>query len=131
MNAKAPSRLINVRPTQSSRMLLREWVALLFSFSVIGVIGILAFTDVSATLFTHLASEVPIGEIRPRTAAIVVEINPDHCQQFTFDNDTGSIFASEGRLCEGEAGSGAANKLEPIGTIRRLDAISKSFLGKP
>lgn len=131
MNAyRASSRLIDGRSARPSQMQFREWTVLLISFCIIGIISLLAVTRVSETLFFHLVSQSPVGEARPRTAAIVVETDLDHCRQFTFDNDTGEIFGGDIRPCEGEGDPSASNMPKPIGTMRRLDAISRSFLGR-
>ncbi|MCC6776827.1 MAG: hypothetical protein IT537_09365 [Hyphomicrobiales bacterium] len=74
------------------------------------------------------------GETDARSAKIVYDVAGQKCRELLFDNDTGQISGS-GRPCVG-AGSGpdkpsptasAPMVPEPLGTIRRLEAISKSF----
>ena len=124
------SRGIHGRSARLSQMQFREWATLLLSFCVIGIIGLLAFTHVPPTQFSRLVSQVPMGETRLRTAAIVVQTDPDHCRQFTFDNDTGQIRGGKGQPCDGKFDPSAASIPEPVGTMHRLDAISKSFRGR-
>lgn len=107
-------------------MQFREWAALLLCFCIIGIIGLLAFSDFSAHLFSHMLSRNAIGEARPRTAAIVLQGDLGRCQQFTFDNDTGQI-SGDGRPCDPGVNPNAPG---PVGTVRRIDAISKSFSGR-
>lgn len=107
------------------RIQFREWATLLLSFCVIGVIGALAFTNLSPTLLSHVLSENRRGEARPRTAAILVEIDPGHCRRFVFDNESGRIVPSKAPCEQNIHGNPV-----PAGTVRRLDAISRSFLGR-
>ena len=126
MNATPDSaRGAGQRSARPSWMHLRDWATLLVSLCVIGMIGILGVTHYATTLFSHVVSESP-PEANPRTAAIVVESDPEHCRQLTFDNDTGQ-FSKVSRPCDQQ---NAPDAVEPVGTIRRLDAISKSFLGR-
>jgi len=103
----------------------REWAALLLSLCVIGVIGALGFAHFSSGLFSHVFSEGSTREgVNPRTAAILMQTDPGHCQQFTFDNDTGLIHPAAAESCD------AHGAPVPVGTMKRLDAISKSFSGR-
>lgn len=106
----------------------REWATLLLSFCVIGIIGALAYTHLSPAFLSHVLSENRRGEARPRTAAILVEIDPARCRQFVFDNDSGRILPSSAP-CEQNATDAHGNPV-PTGTVRRLDAISRSFSGR-
>jgi hypothetical protein len=58
-----------------------------------------------------------------RVGRIVATAN-GRCQQATFDNDTGHM-SSAGKPC-----SSHDSEPVPARTTRRLDAISKSFLGR-
>jgi hypothetical protein len=111
----------------ASRVQFQNWAALLLSFSVIGVIVIIALFDFPGLLFTQIfsgSSKWDGTPSRDRTGTIVLQTDPDHCQQFEFDNDRG-LIRRDARPCKAQGGESAP---EPIGTIRRLDAISKSFL---
>jgi hypothetical protein len=56
--------------------------------------------------------------------ARVVETTNGQCRQFAFDNDSATISALTAPCPTGDAEPAHA------GTVRRLDAISKSFLGR-
>jgi hypothetical protein len=97
---------------------------------------------VAAGLFVFLAAAVgltsamtgwpvlpgqSVASTAPRTAHIVFDPATDRCRQILFDNDTGR---SSGTMmpCPEVAATGSGKALPaPSGTVRRLDAISKSF----
>jgi hypothetical protein len=62
-----------------------------------------------------------------RTANIILEPAPNRCKQMIFDNDTGRIVESN-RPCDKSVILN--DKGVPMGTVRRLDAIAKSFSGQ-
>jgi hypothetical protein len=66
----------------------------------------------------------PVTE--PRTANIVFEPTANRCRQIVFDNDTGRRFETV-RPCEKNTILDSKGVPVPLGTVRRLDAISKSF----
>lgn len=76
------------------------------------------------------------GETDARSAKIVYDVAGQKCRELLFDNDTGQISGS-GRPCVSAGSGSGADKPpatasapivpEPLGTIRRLEAISKSF----
>lgn len=109
-------------------MQFREWVTLLLSVGVTGIIAAFAFSQPSSGLFSHVLSEAQTGEQSLQKGEIVVEINPGHCKQFTFDNDSGRILPGP-ESCEHEYFDSQGHPV-PAGTMRRMDAISKSFSGK-
>jgi len=111
----------------AARVQSQNWAALLLSFIVIAIIVLTAMFDFPGLVFAHLISKTSIWDgslAKDRTGTIVVRTSPDHCQQFEFDNDSG-LIRRDTRPCKVEASEGGS---APIGTIRRLDAISKSFL---
>jgi hypothetical protein len=112
----------------TSQKQFREWVSFLISLCVIGLILVSAFVNSSSALFSHVSSESNVATVNPRTGAILVETDPAHCRQFTFDNDSGKIVPSTA-ACEQQLRD-AEGAPAPIGTIHRLDAISKSFFGR-
>jgi hypothetical protein len=76
------------------------------------------------------------GVTDARTAKVVYDLG-QKCQQILFDNDTGGL-AGSGRPCatpdrsapDRPAPAAADSKAvvpEPLGTVRRLEAISKAF----
>jgi hypothetical protein len=109
-------------------MQFREWATLLLSVCVIGIIAALAFRHPSSGLFSHVLPEAQTEEQSLQRGEIIVEINPGHCKQFTFDNDSGRILPGP-ESCEQEYLDAQGHPV-PAGTMRRIDAISKSFSGK-
>src|SRR5579863_1065740 len=61
-----------------------------------------------------------------RTGKIVLQTNPKQCVQMKFDNTSGR-FVSGLKPCDEEVTFDKQAQQIPIGTIHRLDAISKSF----
>lgn len=59
-----------------------------------------------------------------RTGRIVLQIDPNQCRQMKFDNVTGQIGTTSAP-CESVLDS--RGMPVPLGTLHRLDAISKSF----
>ena len=114
---------------RQSQVRFREWAILLLSFCMIGIIGAIAAANFSSRLLSNVISQSAIGGGNSRTAAILMETESGHCRQFTFDNDSGQILPS-GELCEPEVSTDAHGDPMPIGTMKRLDAISKSFSGR-
>ena len=74
------------------------------------------------------AMTVPPG-IEARTASIVLEPQGGRCRDLIFNNDTGKM-AETVKPCEASVVLDAKGIPVPVGTVRRLDAISKSFLKK-
>ena len=72
-------------------MQFREWVGLLISLCIIGVILVSALDTFSSVLFSHVSSEASLGGVGPRAGHILVETDLEHCRQFIFDNDNGEI----------------------------------------
>ena len=64
-------------------------------------------------------------DIEARTASIVLEPQGGRCRDLVFDNDTGEI-AERVKPCE----VSVAVDDKGFRSLRRLDAISKSFLKK-
>jgi hypothetical protein len=64
-----------------------------------------------------------------RTGKIVLQTNPDQCEQMKFDNDAGRVI--EGlKPCDNKVILDEHGRPLPLGTIHRLDAISRSFFGR-
>jgi hypothetical protein len=63
-----------------------------------------------------------------RTGVIVLQTGTERCEKKQFDNDTGRVLDSAAP-CGGSVVLDAHGMPVPIGTIHRLDAISKSFSG--
>jgi hypothetical protein len=63
-----------------------------------------------------------------RTGKIVLQANPDQCAQMKFDNANGR-FTEGLKPCDNQIQFDEHGRPIPIGTIHRLDAISRSFFG--
>ena len=61
------------KTASTAQMQFREWVGLLISLCIIGVILVSAFDSFSSVLFSHVSSEVSLGGVRPRAGHILVE----------------------------------------------------------
>jgi hypothetical protein len=112
----------------ASKMQLGEWVGLLILLCIIGIILVSAFSDFSSVLLSHVSSESVLAGVNQREGALLVETDPGHCRQYSFDNDSGKIVPSTAS-CEQQSRNGES-VAGPTGTIHRLDAISKSFFGR-
>jgi hypothetical protein len=96
-------------------------------------LGLLATkTDLPAWLLARASPEravtAPRG-IEARTASIVLEPQGGRCRDLIFNNDTGKM-AETVKQCETGVVLDDKGVPLPVGTVRRLDAISKSFLQK-
>lgn len=102
--------------------------ALGITFSVIAaIIGVAIATD-PLKFFQILRQpdrSAPVASAEEqRTGRIVLQIDPNQCRQMKFDNVTGQI-GTESAPCERILDSHGMPV--PLGTLHRLDAISKSF----
>jgi hypothetical protein len=97
-------------------------------------LGLLLATkrDLPALLLARASPEGAVTAtpgIEARTASIVLEPQGGRCRDLVFNNDTGEI-AERARPCEVSVAVDDKGVPLPVGTLRRLDAISKSFLKK-
>jgi len=101
---------------------------------VVGLFAAIIYLGASARLWPFQAapeSERAASDARPevsRTGTIVLRPNPDQCAQATFDNNSGKF--GESRPCDEGLRFDEYGKPIPLGTMHRLDAISRSFLGR-
>ena len=111
---------------QSRRERRRVLIVCLAMLAAISLGLSLAMTTKLSTLLLSSVSEREIGasSAEARRGTIVLESAGKRCRQMTFDNDTGrtvEIF----RSCKKDAVFDSQSP--PQGTVRRLDAISKSL----
>jgi hypothetical protein len=95
-------------------------------------LGLLLATkrDLPALMLARASPEHAVTPtIEARTASIVLEPQGGRCRDLVFNNDTGEI-AERARPCEVSVAVDDKGVPLPVGTLRRLDAISKSFLKK-
>jgi hypothetical protein len=64
-----------------------------------------------------------------RTGKIVLQTNPDHCAEMKFDNSDGR-FVDGLKPCDNQIKFDEHGRPIPMGTIHRLDAISRSSFGR-
>lgn len=64
-----------------------------------------------------------------RTGKIVLQTNPDQCAEMKFDNANGR-FVDGLKPCDNQIEFDEHGRPIPMGTIHRLDAISRSFFGR-
>ena len=62
------------------------------------------------------------------TGKIVLQTDPDQCAQMKFDNANGQLIEHL-KPCEKDIRFDEHGRAMPMGTVHRLDAISKSFFG--
>ena len=70
----------------------------------------------------------PVDVQEMRIGTIEVQTGQDQCDLLKFDNDTGRTI-SESKSCHGNLALDAHGVPIPMGTVHRLDSISKSFFG--
>jgi hypothetical protein len=124
-DTKAASAL-TVRRRRERRYAVMVSLALL----AIGLGLLLAMTtEFPSSILSRGSSEHAIATsgARMRTATIVLEPIANRCRQVIFDNDTGRSVEIN-KPCEKTVILDDNGVPIPHGTVRRLDAISKSFL---
>ena len=124
----APAETTHPRPARK----LRRWYALTI---VTAVFAAIIYLGASAHLPLFQSQQVseqsaPTHDSEEsRTGKIVLQTDPDQCEQMKFDNTSGKLIERfkpcDNRICFDEQG-----RPIPMGTIHRLDAISRSFLGR-
>jgi hypothetical protein len=95
-------------------------------------LGLLLATkrDLPALMLARASPEHAVAAtIEARTASIVLEPQGGRCRDLIFNNDTGEI-AETAKPCVVSVAADDKGVPLPVGTVRRLDAISKSFLKK-
>jgi hypothetical protein len=100
-------------------------ILLLATATAVMVIAVKSPMSVLALNSSRTATEMP--ENGTHTAKITTESGGKGCSQQTFDNQTGHMTRSQ-QPCEATAYDSNGVPI-PLGTIQRLDAISKSFSG--
>jgi hypothetical protein len=81
----------------------------------------------SRSLIAEQLAPTPADE--SRTGKIVVQTNPDQCAQREFDNTNGR-FVDGLKPCDNQIKFDEHGVPIPLGTIHRLDSISRSFFGR-
>jgi hypothetical protein len=91
-------------------------------------VGILVATATRVPLVVHIWPTTMKSELDApaRTATVTLEPSGNRCRYMSFDNDTGRLIEVK-NLCRQDVVSDHKDGTGPAGTLRRLDAISKSF----
>ena len=115
------------RPVRKSK----RWYVL---FTVAAVCAVLVYLGTNARFGAFQAQSIaepsaPTSEAKEiRTGKIVLQTDPDQCAQMKFDNTDGRLIENL-KPCEKDIRFDARGRAMPMGTVHRLDAISKSFFG--
>jgi hypothetical protein len=128
-----PPGAMPAQPRPSAQRAHERRRALIVSCGMLLVAALAAVVVIAAEspMSRHASNPPPAAPAMPgsdlRTGKITRQSDGDGCWQQVFDNQTGRMRRSQ-QPCEATAydGNGAS---VPIGTIHRLDAISKSFSG--
>ena len=117
---------------QSGSMVLRHWFAIVLSACVLGMaVAVSTSAGPLEAIFSRIASASFMSQGSPEhapPATTVVGRETRWCRRVEFDNENGRIFQTNAP-CDGEALDANGNPV-PVGTMKRLDAISKSFFGR-
>jgi hypothetical protein len=102
--------------------------SMLFAVALIAVAAVVATgSPKSVTALNAAPATTTTPELDLRTAKITQDLDGKGCSQQVFDNQTGRLRQSQLR-CDATTFDSSGVPV-PVGTIHRLDAISKSFSG--
>jgi hypothetical protein len=113
------------RSVQSQREHRRALVIVCLVAAVTTAVVIAAESLISGSHAPQIALATPDSELQ--TARITKDLGSKGCSQEAFDNKTGRMTRSP-QPCDATTYDGNGMPV-PVGTIHRLDAISKSFSG--
>ncbi len=103
--------------------------SMLFVAALIAVAAVVATgSPKSVTALNAAPVTTATPDVDLRTAKITKDLDGKGCSQQVFDNQTGRVRQS-GLPCDATAFDSDGAPV-PVGTIHRLDAISKSFSGR-
>jgi len=108
----------------------KRWASLLSFLGIVAAFVVLATTFDFKGLLIHALSEETqsANSEMARTGTIVQQAEDGDCVLMKFDNDSGRTI-DHVKHCDNTAVRDAQGVPVPTGTVHRLDAISKSFLG--
>ena len=122
-------------PRKPLRLAQERQRALIIGCSILFMVGLgfVLATTVELPMSPHLTNSPQIASVTSNnnsSSAVVMIDSADGsgCQQQVFDNQTGRMTRSQ-KPCDATARDSSGVSV-PLGTIHRLDAISKSFSGK-
>ncbi len=117
------------KTASTAQMQFREWVGLLISLCIIGVILVSAFDSFSSVLFSHVSSEVSLGPVRPRAGHILVETDLQYCAHILHLITTTEKSFQVAHLASNSFTMPRGRSFQPE-QFTDFDAIRKSFLGR-
>jgi hypothetical protein len=108
----------------------RRRSGVIFSITILTVFGLILFaataTNLPSRLFGGRMSQHAMSGPQSTTGSIVHYSATDRCRRTIFSNETGRVLETD-RPCENHVMVDEKGEPIPMGTARRLDAISKSF----
>jgi hypothetical protein len=109
----------------------KGWVILTGCFCIVAMFILLAMTtDFTTLLFSHASSEREMQSANSeaaRTGTIVVQTGENRCEFRKFDNGNGRMIVEDMKSCDDSVILDSYGVPVPMGTVHRLNAISKSF----
>jgi len=127
-----PAAGARIKKAQSRR---GAWIAVATSVVVIGaLVGLAVLTDAPQLLFKpeqRQASQAAVGDAaeNPHAGTVIMQRDNQECQQRTFDNDSGRMSDATKPCNTSNVVLDSHGVPVPMGTVHRLNAISKSFSG--
>jgi hypothetical protein len=125
--ARVAAKTARLRPVRKSK----RWYVLVTVAAVCTVVIYLGTNSRFGAFQAQSMAEpsAPASEVKEiRTGKIVLQTDPDQCAQMKFDNTDGRLIENL-KPREKDIRFDARGRAMPMGTVHRLDAISKSFFG--
>ena len=108
----------------------RRRSGVIFSITILTVFGLILLTAMATNLPSRLfggrVSQHAMSGAPAATGSIVHYPATDRCRRTIFSNETGRVLEAD-KPCENHVMVDEKGEPIPMGTARRLDAISKSF----
>jgi len=98
----------------------------------VAIICLTAFSNLPRQLLSLIASAGSTAGVdaeTDRTGKIVMQASSGQCKKMKFDNQNGAV-TEDSSPCDDKLVFDSHGVPVPQGTVRRLDAISKSFMAK-
>jgi len=127
---QAPSAKTTRRRIQRRR---KRWAITIACVCMLAAFISLAMTTDFTTLWVFQAAserqkQSADAEAGTRTGTVMLQTDEKRCEVLKFDNDSGRAV-DRARRCDNNVTFDTRGVPVPVGTVHRLDAISKSFLG--
>jgi hypothetical protein len=103
-------------------------ISLFFAGGVIAALALVAEFGLSWVSRPISGAALNTADIEdPQIGTLTVQTDENKCELMKFDNETGRTIENTAR-CRNDVTMDAHGAPVPVGTVHRLDAISKSFL---